>query len=634
MSRIYIAQKLTFSTLLCFLCRFGPEAVFYYFEANPFWSRKGVQLLLSRRRIAPVPFEQFSGYDPYALITITSKYADYITSKVVDAGLVSIFQPLFGKACPRKISILLNSIASSALGHFAQLMDVVIYFREKGQSVDLLIPYDPFSSHILKHLETDVRAYAQWPLLVLFCFGCVFRKLVFRILSLVRKFSVQTPSVQAVSLQNGEKSKVAEFDVLYFPHKGVLFGQLFLKDHYYSQDFDSPFHSINILHIESSAGVSAEERKNIERYYIVNRCNFVFKDNKLKYFGKNLRLYVLHIVRNVKEFCSLGSFSLTFYAIFIYLAYICFRRDVDYFKTYAKAKIALVGYDYLFSKSMALALQENNIRVVSTQERFIQAFYPSTSYIFDVYFSISDYVETELSRRKFVDIDRYMPIGGMRYDTLYRLIMQKSELRDALGLSHNQNVVLVLDFHSPTSKESNQISPLVNWKNNLAFYQDIDTLASQFPNLLFIIRGKNADWCALEVFHNVHQNLLQRPNVRISTDYSRLNISYELAAISNLVIARHTSLADECLAAGIPVLFHDYSLTTGPIIENIFDYLGLHCFCHNFSELQQNLSRFASQGVLSENQDSTILQTLYGYYFDGKTQTRLAVNLHALLQMA
>ena len=40
------------------------------------------------------------------------------------------------------------------------------------------------------------------------------------------------------------------FKVMFFPHKSVFYGDLFIKDHFYSKDKSSSFHPGNIIHLE------------------------------------------------------------------------------------------------------------------------------------------------------------------------------------------------------------------------------------------------------------------------------------------------------------------------------------------------------------------------------------------------
>ena len=68
--------------------------------------------------------------------------------------------------------------------------------------------------------------------------------------------------------------------------------------------------------------------------------------------------------------------------------------------------------------------------------------------------------------------------------------------------------------------------------------------------------------------------------------------SLRLCVHADLVIAKHTSLGDECLSRGIPVLFYDYTHNMQAIISNIFDYSSSNILCHNYEDLLRKSKSF------------------------------------------
>ena len=63
-------------------------------------------------------------------------------------------------------------------------------------------------------------------------------------------------------------------------------------------------------------------------------------------------------------------------------------------------------------------------------------------------------------------------------------------------------------------------------------------------------------------------------------------------------MARHTSLADECLSNEIPVLFHEYTHNMEEIVLDIANYLPPSLVCNNFEELYKK-----SKSILFLNSD-------------------------------
>ncbi len=40
-----------------------------------------------------------------------------------------------------------------------------------------------------------------------------------------------------------------DIEVIYFPHQGIFYGEMFNKDHFYNEDVKSPFHKSKVLHV-------------------------------------------------------------------------------------------------------------------------------------------------------------------------------------------------------------------------------------------------------------------------------------------------------------------------------------------------------------------------------------------------
>ena len=55
----------------------------------------------------------------------------------------------------------------------------------------------------------------------------------------------------------------------------------------------------------------------------------------------------------------------------------------------------------------------------------------------------------------------------------------------------------------------------------------------------------------------IDNKINNQEDITISTNYKQSFYSYKLCAHADLVISKHTSLADECLVCEIPVLFYE-----------------------------------------------------------------------------
>ena len=92
---------------------------------------------------------------------------------------------------------------------------------------------------------------------------------------------------------------------------------------------------------------------------------------------------------------------------------------------------------------------------------------------------------------------------------------------------------------------------------------------------------------------------------------------------ADAAIALHTSLGDEMLAAGKPVLFYDYYGVPTPY----FDYEGYPVIVYDYDELSNRLQDIIDGNFMDEKQFSEMRKRFYNDSFDGKIKERLHVHL-------
>jgi hypothetical protein len=85
-----------------------------------------------------------------------------------------------------------------------------------------------------------------------------------------------------------------------------------------------------------------------------------------------------------------------------------------------------------------------------------------------------------------------------------------------------------------------------------------------------------------------------------------------LSAHADLVIAKHTSIADECLVNEIPVLFHEYTHNMQKLVLDIPNYLPDNLICHNFEELlAKSKSLLFNEASDLKDEISKLSKTIY-----------------------
>ena len=123
---------------------------------------------------------------------------------------------------------------------------------------------------------------------------------------------------------------------------------------------------------------------------------------------------------------------------------------------------------------------------------------------------------------------------------------------------------------------------------------DIIKLAQERSDLVFVLRSKDMNWLSDPAVAAMKERIREEENIRISTDYSQLAESYRLCSEADLVIAKHTSLVDECMSAGIPCLLHDYSENYTGYAQSIIDYLPEKSWVQSRHDLKANCLLYTS----------------------------------------
>jgi hypothetical protein len=348
-------------------------------------------------------------------------------------------------------------------------------------------------------------------------------------------------------------------EVLLFPHKGVG-GELYERDQYYSDEPDSPFSRKRICHVELADVLRQPGQwrsEMVEGYRIAGIAPFVL----------NLPAPTVDPRQWLKAFLSgwragLGLLG----SLVVEVARRRVDRGVAALVVFLNARLALLGYEYLFPVWLAYALQARGIRVVATQERFFHCLLPGWPVIIDDYFVHGEAAQQRLARNEFACIARTYPAGDLRTEWLTKPLNYDGF---PPGYDH---LTLVLDWHStPDLAEDRQLHTC-SWANNKLFYRDIFQLAARFPKCFFLVRGKNADWLNIPDFNDIRQEMNALPNVSVSADYSQQRIAYALASKADSIIARFTSLGDQALAVGKPVIVHDISANGGPLLSSLLSY--------------------------------------------------------------
>tara|TARA_Y100001936_G_scaffold59723_1_gene58899 strand:+ start:551 stop:2380 length:1830 start_codon:yes stop_codon:yes gene_type:complete len=388
------------------------------------------------------------------------------------------------------------------------------------------------------------------------------------------------------SKYKSENNKFSRTNVALVTHHGLNYGSMYEKTHYYSENEKSEFHKKNILHLDYSNFESPNEDL---QWFCINKNNTF----KIKILFKVIKsfFYSLKFVKNLNTFY--GTFLLSKQ----YYSYLNYFESMSKFKN---LKIALIEYDCLCPKTLIAALQANKIRVITIQDRFVHTFYTSfANVIADTYFVASEKAQQLLENSKYCDVKKFIPIGLPKSEWI-KSKKKKNIPTEIIGaIKEGKKVIVSLGHHSADTWYESAIDPVTNWKAQTDFLENMIKLAKELDNVFIIVRYKYIDWLNNDYFSEIKNKIKVTKNIIISQNYEEFQMAYSLCANADLIIAKHTSLAEECYINKIPILFYDFTHNMKKIINNIFNYPPENISCYDFYELETKVKI-----LLSENSNN------------------------------
>jgi hypothetical protein len=381
------------------------------------------------------------------------------------------------------------------------------------------------------------------------------------------------------SVRISKEEKWSKYEILYFPHIGIYYSYLFIKDHFYSSDTRSHFFPSKILHFSLS-----------EDPNLIKSSIDYYKENDIPYAdwsevsSVKKKQMILMSFLFIKKYLTKAWKEFDLYLLVICLyTYIKIILNIKRLEQFPNLKIVLVGYDILFPIQLALACRILKIKTIAVQERMLPLWFISP-FLLDHYFVFGTSSKEILYERFKSLIKNIYEIGPIRLGKHYECIEKSHEYKKQLP--DYKFRVLVLDYHSVSGFYQNGRSFVNNWKNNIKFYQDILSLCTSFPQAHFMIKGKNCNFINIPYFSDVVNQIEEASNCMLVKDYKKWT-PYTSVAVSDIAIARHTSLGDEMLALGKPVIFYEYVT----FASEFYDY-GSDVIAYNYFEIEKKLGNY------------------------------------------
>jgi hypothetical protein len=603
-----------------------------YLRLSRRFSRREVVALLEAAGIEIIDYAKFRYYrfDRHHDIGIGMALSIY-DRLFGGSDKLTLYRRLFGslQAEPEKLRVALIGVILSMLGELPDLVMCAEYFQGQYDRVKLYL----HSTACMRMAEKDCRGIdgnVYFPL-----FSSAERLLLLPV-RLARRceqwLRSRKGNVKAQRKPEGEAGaeEVSSREVLFFPHQGVAYGSLFLKNHFYSDDPGNPFHPSNILHIEYGLnGVPDTERQQIFSYYRKHRIPFV---QLVKEKRKGLlRQYLLFLLRHT----PVGDWvrpEVCLRHLAVWRLYKDFSMYYAFVGRLKNAKIALIGYDTLFPKALSLALSTRGIVTAAAQERFIQPFFRKRSVLLDHYFINGEVIRKQLISSGTSFVQTVHTVGPVRADSIHRFKSEFSSTGPGCepyrSIKTKYRLVVAFDYFSVPDEIGNCSEPIINWENNKAFYQDLMKLSIAVPDIYIVIRGKDTTWCSLPAFADLYGLISELPNIEVHKDFDSLYHSQRLVAQADLVIAKHTSIGDEALAAGVPVLFYDFAPNCRRVVSSIFDYASAPVFVYSYEELKERVVRIVSK---SDYMEEACFQRLRSCFYNNASNAKVGEKIRSEL---
>ena len=197
---------------------------------------------------------------------------------------------------------------------------------------------------------------------------------------------------------------------------------------------------------------------------------------------------------------------------------------------------------------------------------------------------------------------------------------------------NGKKILIALGFPPPDYWFESYISIELSWSSHINFLEDVIRLSQNLNDTFVILRYKSIEWTNNTHFKKILKKIDDCDNIIISTNYVESFYSYKLCANADLIIAKHTSLADECLSHSIPVLFYEYGHNHTKIISDVFNYLSSELMCHNFEELlEKSKSLLFNSSSKLKDEINRLNKTIYHVKEKGNIKNKIIGNLENLL---
>lgn len=357
--------------------------------------------------------------------------------------------------------------------------------------------------------------------------------------SIAKKNNIKAPAVNSKLLERPGN------DVAVLFHRSDSYGRLYKKRHYFSSDEASSLHWDNVL-----------------------KCAIYPDGNTPSY------LLPLKVRPHLKDLGSFFSFiDLGFFfrstvpmkraQIILFLRFLEYQAWQRCFKNSTVKKV-IIDYDFLFPKSLSLALDHLGIKTLALQERPNGSLYYLTyGSICDFYFYAGELWRHYGKRNESIINRKSLNFGPWRNHFFSGNLLKIEDMQFHKEISTkriDKKIVFVGHFLG-------EEVPATSLRAMNHFLEYVDVIAQEFSDCSIFIRMK-------ELSEDLYQFMMLRyssiSNVYISTDYDTNALSYAICRDADVIVSVPNSLANEALAFGKFVILIDNLSAVNRMVSNVY----------------------------------------------------------------
>ena len=321
-------------------------------------------------------------------------------------------------------------------------------------------------------------------------------------------------------------------NILYFPHQGILYGKKIFKKNFLYKDLKIRDKILTIYYDEII--------KFDSKYYSLYKLKYeiLYKNNIYNSFFK---IFFKSFYKTSKN-----NFLLLDLKILNFIKEYHFKKR--FLGNYPNLKMSYIFFEEIFEDyPLILAFKNKNIKILSHSERLALSTFVYSPRIIDHYFIPSKGAKEMLIKRKYL-IKKYHIVGFMRT----ALAMKKNNINFKKLPTNNKKIILCLTVGYTTKIGASVYGDRDGTKTSFDYFiKLIFKLSIIHKNFLFVIKPKFS-W-EKPYIEKLIKTKNQLNNILIFDEGS----PYKLASEADLVISKYTSLIDEILPLGKPVLHVD-----------------------------------------------------------------------------